>query len=100
MTAEKTVLWGAEEEILQVTAEECNEVAIEVSKAFRFGLDHEHDGTTTKEKLTKEVGDLLCMIDLLIERDLIYVDDLDQYQDEKLAKLKKNSPVIFEDFED
>lgn len=86
----------AEDEILQVMAEECNEVAIEVSKVLRFGLENQYANVTNKDRLTKEVGDLICMVELLIERDLIHGDEISKYSLEKRAKLKQWSPIIFE----
>lgn len=88
------VEWSDEEETLQITAEECNEVAIEISKCFRFGLDTEFKGVSNKERLTKEVADLLCMIDLLAEKDLINSNKIDEYKKNKINQLKIYAPKV------
>jgi len=76
-------------EILVITQEECAEVIQEISKIFRFGIDNQHkSGIKHKEKLTQEVGDLLCMIDLLKEYGIIIDADLDTAKQNKKDKLK------------
>ena len=75
-------------EILLITQEECAEVTQAISKVFRFGMDAEHKGVTNREHLEEEVGDLLCMIDLLIEKDIIgsvWVEKARVAKREKLA---------------
>ena len=54
-------------EIMLITQEECAEVSQAISKVFRFGMDDEYKGITNREHLEEEIGDLMCMIDLLIE---------------------------------
>lgn len=75
-------------EILLITQEECAEVTQAISKVFRFGMEAEHKGVTNRERLEEEVGDLLCMIDLLIEKDIIgevWVEKARVAKREKLA---------------
>lgn len=60
-------------------AEECAEVIKEVAKAGRFGLDNicpegPDIGTTPKQRLLKEIGDLKHAIDA-VERDLTRASD-------------------------
>ena len=59
-------------EALLITQEECAEVTQAISKVFRFGMDAQwpQGAPTNKEKLEEEVGDLLAMIDILIEQTL------------------------------
>ena len=63
------------EHLLTVLAEECGEVAYEVHKALRFGLtDHSpHDATKTpnSERIAYELGDLLAVVELVVEAGLI-----------------------------
>ena len=76
-------------EILVITQEECAEVIQEISKIFRFGIDNKHKtGVVHREKLTEEVGDLLCMIDLLIEQGVLTKEGLDIAKQNKESKLK------------
>ncbi len=68
--------------------EECGELIQECSKAIRCENYHNND------KLTEEVGDVMCMIDLLHEYDLISWDDVDARVLEKKKKLKKWSDLL------
>ena len=78
------------QELLTITMEECGELIQECSKAIR--CDKYYDN----EKLTEEVGDVMCMVDLLHEYDLISWDDVDLRSDIKREKLKKWSGLIEE----
>lgn len=55
-----------EREILLITQEECAEVTQAISKVFRFGFAGKHNGKSNKERLEEELGDLLCMVDLIM----------------------------------
>jgi len=82
-------------ETLVITQEECAEVIQEISKIFRFGIDEMHkSGMVHREKLNEEVGDLLCMIDLLKEQGLLNQQDLDLAKEKKIAKLKIFSKIF------
>jgi NTP pyrophosphatase (non-canonical NTP hydrolase) len=82
-------------ETLVITQEECAEVIQEISKIFRFGIDEMHkSGVVHREKLNQEVGDLLCMIDLLVEQGLLNQQDLDAAKEKKIAKLKIFSKIF------
>jgi NTP pyrophosphatase (non-canonical NTP hydrolase) len=60
-----------QKEVMLITQEECAEVTQAISKCFRFGFDSEYNGKTNLERLTEEVGDLLCMINLMMEKNII-----------------------------
>jgi len=76
-------------EILVIAQEECAEVIQEISKIFRFGIDNQHkDGMSHRDKLEMEVGDLLAMIDLMVEHQLIDSDNLQTAIQNKQDKLK------------
>ena len=82
-------------ETLVITQEECAEVIQEISKIFRFGIDEMHkSGVVHREKLNEEVGDLLCMIDLLVEQGLLNQKDLNIAKEKKIAKLKIFSKIF------
>jgi NTP pyrophosphatase (non-canonical NTP hydrolase) len=82
-------------EILVITQEECAEVIQEISKIFRFGIEEKHkDGMLHKEKLEMEVGDLLTMIDLLIEFNLVDKDSIEINKNKKIEKLKIYSSIF------
>lgn len=83
------------QEILVIAQEEAAEVIQEISKIFRFGIDSQHrDGLSHRAKLEEEVGDLLCMIDLMIEHDIIHPKSLALAKLAKREKLKKFSEVF------
>jgi NTP pyrophosphatase (non-canonical NTP hydrolase) len=85
-------------EILTITQEECAEVIQVISKIHRFGIGHEHvsshRGITNTEKLEEEVGDLLAMIDLLIENKILATDKLNEAKQKKIEKLHVWSDIF------
>jgi hypothetical protein len=81
-------------EILVITQEECAEVIQEVSKIFRFGIDNQHkDGMLHQEKLEQEIGDVLCMINLLTTHGLVRPEFVTQAVENKTNKLKQWSKI-------
>jgi len=83
-----------EKEVLLIAQEECAEVTQAISKVFRFGLDAEHNGASNRERLTEEVGDLFCMIQLMIENGIININEVDNASANKKAKLQKWSNIF------
>ena len=81
------------EEILLITAEECGEVVQAITKIFRFGLDVEYNGITNTERLIDELGDVVCMIGLVMEEFNIPEELLSQSAFNKLEKLRKWSRI-------
>ena len=81
-------------EILLIAQEECAEVTQAISKCFRFGFDSEYEAKTNRQRLTEEVGDLLCMIELLIANGV--VDEMSVYnaKNAKMTKLAKWSNIF------
>ena len=70
-----------------ILQEECAEVIQAVSKCYRFGLDNQHkSGATQRANLELEVGDMLALVDILIEQGVI---DLNNLQTAKLNKVEK-----------
>lgn len=86
-----------EKEVLLIAQEECAEVTQAISKVFRFGLDAEHNGASNRERLTEEVGDLFCMIQLMIENGIININEVDNASANKKAKLQKWSNIFNEE---
>ena len=78
-------------EALVILQEECAEVVQEVSKIFRFGIDTVHYKTGLKHStmLEIEVGDMLALVDILIEQGVLDRDGLDIAIEDKKEKLKK-----------
>jgi NTP pyrophosphatase (non-canonical NTP hydrolase) len=82
-----------QEEIMLICQEECAEVAQAISKVFRFGVDGEHLGSTNRERLEEEIGDLLCMIEMLTEEEIIDASVVARAAQAKRAKLAKWSNI-------
>lgn len=85
------------EEILQILNEECAEVIQSISKCVRFGFDSikPNKGKTNMEILEEELGDLLLMVDLLVEEKVgITWDGLNSSKEQKLKKLKCWSNIV------
>jgi len=74
-------------EALVILMEECAEVQVEASKLMRFGTD---DLTN----FNKEIGDLVCMIEILHERGIINEAIVDKQTKAKREKLKKWSSLF------
>ena len=72
------------EELLIILMEECAEVTQKASKILRFG-------TTAgggNEALARELGDLICMIELLQEYGVVSKIELNENSKAKREKLK------------
>jgi NTP pyrophosphatase (non-canonical NTP hydrolase) len=81
-------------EVLVIVQEEAAEVIQEISKIYRFGIDDRHrDGMTHRQKLETEVGDLLCMIDLMVDNRLIDPTQVEIARQNKVTKLRKYSQI-------
>lgn len=83
-------------EILLITQEECAEVTQAISKVFRFGTNDKYKGLTNREHLEEEVGDLMCMIDLLIDNGIVRESAVMTAKNEKLNKLLTWSSIFKE----
>lgn len=82
-----------QEEIMLICQEECAEVAQAISKVFRFGVDGEHLGATNRERLEEEIGDLLCMIEMMTEESIIDAGAVTRAVQVKRTKLNKWSNI-------
>ena len=72
-----------------IAQEECAEVTQAISKVFRFGLDTVHKDKSNREHLEEEIGDLLCMIDLIYIHGIVDGDKVETARSNKLMKLKQ-----------
>jgi NTP pyrophosphatase (non-canonical NTP hydrolase) len=84
----------ANREILLITQEECAEVTQAISKVFRFGMEDSHNGETNREHLEEEIGDLMCMIDLLIDNGIVSESAVMTAKNEKMNKLMTWSSIF------
>ncbi len=76
------------EELMIITMEECGELIQQCSKSIR--KEHYYNN----KELTEEVGDVMCMIELLIEYDIISQTNIDERVFEKKKKLLKWSNLL------
>ena len=68
--------------------EECGELIQACSKAIR------RDKYYDNKKILEEVGDVMCMLELMHEFDLFSWDDVDARVEVKREKLKKWSNLV------
>jgi NTP pyrophosphatase (non-canonical NTP hydrolase) len=87
------------QEALDILQEECAEVIVEVSKCRRFGLESLHYKTGVKHSvmLETEVGDVLALVDILIDQGILDVETLEIAKDAKKEKLKQWSKIYEQD---
>jgi NTP pyrophosphatase (non-canonical NTP hydrolase) len=86
-------------EILSILQEECAEVIQAVSKVNRFGFlgMNPKDHRNNRQHLEEEIGDLICMIELLVENNLINQANIDSAAVNKRTKLRKWSTIFIGD---
>jgi hypothetical protein len=85
------------QQLMAITAEECAELAQVCMKIMRKydSLDKAKDDKYIK-LLAEEVGDLHCMLELLLEHGIIHKDDIVVRSDYKREKLKTWSTLVNE----
>ena len=85
-----------ENEIMDILQEECAEVIQAVSKVRRFGIDNYKPGKskTNREHLEEELGDLLAMVDIMLEQDIVSWGNLEVAKKAKIEKLRKWSNIF------
>ena len=77
-----------ETELLVITMEECGEMIEACSKAIRC------EDYVDNDKLIEEVGDVLCMIDIMVDKGLLSERDLNNRIQLKKMKLLKYSNLL------
>ena len=82
-------------EALGILQEECAEAIVEVSKIRRFGLNSVHykTGIAHNAMLETELGDVVAMIDILVEQSIINRTAVELAAEAKKQKLKKWSTI-------
>ena len=78
------------QQLLVVTMEECGELIEACSKTIRCEDYEDHP------KMIEEVGDVLLLIEMIIDRGLVKQEDIDARKKVKIEKLKKWSNLINE----
>jgi hypothetical protein len=56
-------------------------------------MNSEHNGHSNKDRLEEEVGDLLCMIDIMIQKCIISDSNVNAARQAKREKLKTWSSI-------
>jgi NTP pyrophosphatase (non-canonical NTP hydrolase) len=87
-----------EREVMNILSEECAEVIQAISKCHRFGLDNYKPGKpkTNREHLEEEIGDLLAMVDILLDMGVVESAVLESAKLAKIEKLKQWSNIYKE----
>jgi NTP pyrophosphatase (non-canonical NTP hydrolase) len=87
-------LTDQQREILLIAQEECAEVTQAISKIFRFGLQEKYADKTNQERLEEEVGDLVCMIELMKDTGIIDAEFVRAASMKKRGKLQQWSTIF------
>ena len=83
------------QELMVITMEECGELAQVCSKSIRkYDTIEEVKDSKVREKLVEEVGDVQCLIDLMVECGLLTKEEIDARINSKRDKLKTWSMLI------
>jgi NTP pyrophosphatase (non-canonical NTP hydrolase) len=82
-------------EVMDITQEECAEVIQAISKIRRFGIDNAKPGTeySNRAHLEEELGDVLAMVDILMINNVVSWANLHRAKRAKIEKLKKWSEI-------
>ena len=76
------------QQLMIITAEECGELTQRCSKVVRKFKHIEDITDSEREKLLEEAGDVLCMIELMVEHGLLTNKELSVRVNVKREKLK------------
>ena len=80
-------------EALLILQEECAEVIQATSKCFRFGLDGQYQDQSNRDRLEQEVGDMLALVDILVNQCELSQDRLLATKARKFKKLSQWSTL-------
>ena len=83
----------AQTELLIALAEECNEVAVRISKALRFGLDEVQpgQGLTNVARISHELRDVVTLVNVCTYSDIPLSEETIYGPEEQLRKLYRLS---------
>lgn len=89
----KSGLTPYQDECILILQEECAEVSQEICKIFRFGIEgdsHHALGKDHRACLESEIGDLLAMIEMVIDSDIgLTQEGINAAKEKKLEKVVK-----------
>ena len=83
-----------QKEVMLIAQEECAEVIQAISKCFRFGQSDEYEGKTNQQRLEEETGDLMCMLQLMMDKEIISESNVHYWSSQKRIKLEKWSNIF------
>jgi len=81
-------------DVLDKLQEECAELTLSAAKAKSFGLIDKWQGVTNRQQLETEVGDVLCVIGILVDNNIIASDAVLAAMIAKTNKLKQWAPTV------
>jgi NTP pyrophosphatase (non-canonical NTP hydrolase) len=84
------------QELMVITMEECGELTQQCSKTIRKYKRIVDIKEEDRKKLIEEVGDVFCMIDLIIDHGLATEEEIYQRSMVKAEKLKRWSKLYHE----
>ena len=70
---------------MSITAEECAELTQVCMKIVRFGMNNDYK--PKRPWLIEEAGDVLCMLNFMVENDLVTWEELEERAEYKRNKL-------------
>ena len=82
------------QQLMIITAEECGELTQRCSKIIRKYSTIDQIQEDQRVKLLEEAGDVLCMIELIVENGILTNEELGVRVNVKRDKLKKWSDLI------
>ena len=82
------------QQLMIITAEECGELTQRCSKIVRKFKYKEEITNEQRVKLLEEIGDVQCMIELMIDHGIVSHHDVATRSNYKRDKLKKWSTLI------
>ena len=88
------------QQLMTITMEECGELIQVCSKMMRKfetkedALSDTASVASMRAKMIAEVGDVICMINLMISNGYLTSDEIDHRVAEKMEKLKKWSDLL------
>ena len=96
---EKIMATPQANEVMDILQEEAAEVIQGVSKIRRFGPNNHKSGESQTnlehlEDLEEELGDMLAMIDIMLEMDMVSMGNIEIAKQAKIEKLKKWSNIF------
>lgn len=81
-------------DVLDKLIEECAEVIGAASKVKAFGVDDSHNLVTNREKLTTEIGDVLCLVRILVDNNVIEEANVLRAVEAKAIKMQQWAPTV------